>query len=145
MTSVFQRHLCVLLALYLGCTFFPNINAEGTNPVTSSSHLGGNSTLFPEEEVEETAYFNGTEKVPSNFTTNGTDTDYEDSDNGTYTEYPEENITTPSTELPATLLPGTNISTELIVDDFCLCDLKVRTRNNLSHSVVKLFMNICVE
>ncbi|XP_027219916.2 tectonic-3 [Penaeus vannamei] len=125
MTSVFQRHLCVLLALYLGCTFFPNINAEGTNPVTSSSHLGGNSTLFPEEEVEETDDFNGTEKVPSNFTTNGTDTDYEDSDNGTYTEYPEENITTPTTELPATLLPGTNISTELIVDDFCLCDLKV--------------------
>ncbi|XP_037793327.1 tectonic-3-like [Penaeus monodon] len=128
MTSVLRWHLSVLLALYLVCTFIPNINAEdeGTNPMTSTSHLKVNNTLLPEDEIEETDDFNSTAKVPSNFTSNGTDTDYEDMDNGTYTtEYPEENITTPSTELPATLLPGTNISTELIVDDFCLCDLKV--------------------
>lgn len=128
MSSVSRWHLSVFLALYLGCTFLQNINAkdEGANPVTTPSQTGVNKTLLSEDDPEEADDFNGTTKVPSNFTTNGTDTEYDDIDNGTYTtEYPEENMTL-STELPTTLLPSTNISTELIVDDFCLCDLKVR-------------------
>ncbi|XP_045600338.2 tectonic-1 [Procambarus clarkii] len=61
--------------------------------------------------------------TPSNITLNESDIDYEFNDNNTLAEMPNETTAWSTNEVPTT--PSPLYESDLVINDFCLCDLKV--------------------